>query len=162
MRRISRRIKVTLSVVAAAAVAVNGGIAWAHWGLNGQGSASVASGTVVQLQVSGVPQPDSPLYPGVSADLELTITNPNSFDVRIIQIKPGPGATVVDAAHAAAGCQQSGLSMANPTYSVSLRVPRNSTRKIAVPNGLKMTNASDSACQGATFTVPVTAVGKSV
>jgi len=162
MRRISRRIKVALSVTAATIVAVNGGIAWAYWGLSGQGSASVASGTAIQLQVTGVPQPNSPLYPGVTTGLKLTITNPNSFGVLVFQIKPGAGSTVVDAAHAAAGCVQSGLSLASPTYGVSLQVPANSTRQITLPFGLKMTNASDSACQGATFTVPVTAVGKSI
>jgi hypothetical protein len=147
-------------LVAAAVVVAVGGAAWAKWSASGAGSASAASGRAIQLDVTGLPQPNSVLYPGRTTSLEIIIANPNTFQVDIQQIKPG-GSTIVDAAHAAAGCRQSGVSMVNPTYGVSLRVPGKSSRKIVLPNGLRMTNASDNACQGATFRIPVTAVGRS-
>ncbi len=161
MHRFSRRAKLLGTAVAVITVGAGGGAAWAQWLATGTGSASAKAGTAIELQVSGVPDPDRVLYPGVTTSLEITITNPNSFPVLIFQIRPGTGGTVVDAAHVAGGCRESGLSMVNPTYGVSLQVPGRSSRKIVLPNGLRMTNASDSECQGATFHVPVTAVGRS-
>jgi hypothetical protein len=69
-------------------------------------------------------------------------------------VKPGTGAATVDAPHRAAGCLTSGVSIANPVYSVVWPVARNSTAEYVLPDAVKMTNESDSACQGATFGVP--------
>jgi hypothetical protein len=159
MRNLSRRSKAVLAIAAVTTVAVNGGVAWAYWRISGNGSASVSAGSAIELQVSAVPQPNSPMFPGAKTDIYVTITNPNSFPIRVHAVKPGAGPVTVDATHASAGCVHTGVSVINPTYGVSWRVGRNTSRVFGLPDGIRMTNESDSACQGATFTIPLAVVG---
>jgi|tagenome__1003787_1003787.scaffolds.fasta_scaffold20932000_2 hypothetical protein len=161
MRKIPRRASAILGVSAAVALAVNGGVAWAYWNLSGRGSASAAGGTAVELQVSAVPQPDSPIYPGATTDIYVTVTNPNTFAIRVHAFKPGLGPVMADAAHASAGCVHTGVSIVNRTYGVSWYVAKKTSRVFGLPDGIRMTSDSDSACQGASFTVPIAVIGTS-
>jgi hypothetical protein len=160
MRKVSRRTKAVLAAAGAVAVAVNGGVAWAFWQTSGAATASATAGTVVAVQATGTPMSNAPLYPGVQRNIKVTVKNQNTFAVQVTHVRRSTAPTVVDAAHATAGCVHSGVLLTNDIYSVAWTVGPNATAAFTVPGGLKMTNESDSACQGATFTVPIIVIGQ--
>lgn len=159
MRKLSRRGRAVLAVAILGAVTVNAGAAWAYWQHSGSGTASGAAGSVIALQASGTPVNGALLYPGVRRNLRITVTNSNSFAVRITQIRHAATPTIVDSAHAANGCVNSGVRLTAVLYSVTRVVPRNGTTSFDLANAITMTNESDSACQGASFTVPILVTG---
>ncbi|MFC3991829.1 hypothetical protein [Actinoplanes siamensis] len=157
----SLRARPAIVVAAVAGLAVSGGIAWAQWRLTGSGQATGTAGTVLGLRLSGQPSPQEPLYPGKLTALSVTVHNDNRFPVLVTTIRAGAGAVTADAAHRAAGCVTTGVSFAKPATAVAWPVPSRSSATFRVSNAVKMTNASDSACRGATFTVPLAASGRS-
>jgi hypothetical protein len=160
-RKLDRRSKVILSLAAAAAVLVNAGAAYAYWKLNGAGTGVAVAGTAIELKLQGRSDDSRPLYPGGTTNLTVAVTNQNDFPIRITSVAPGGGAVTADAAHREGGCRSTGVVIAADVLPVSWEVPRNTIGVFTVPDGLKMTNNSDSACQGATFTIPVRATGVS-
>ncbi|MFI5932964.1 hypothetical protein [Actinoplanes sp. NPDC051494] len=161
MRKLDRRGRAILSFAAAAAVLVNAGAAWAYWKLDGSGTGVAVAGRAVELKLQGRSDDSRPLYPGATADLTVTVTNQNDFPVRITTVSPGAGPVVADDEHRDAGCRTTGVVITAETLPVAWEVPRNTIGVFTVAGGLRMTNASDSACQGATFTIPVRANGAS-
>ncbi|MEV4636403.1 hypothetical protein AB0J80_03530 [Actinoplanes sp. NPDC049548] len=161
MRKLDRRGKLILSVAAAAAVIVNAGAAWAYWKLGGAGTGVAVAGSAVELKLQGRSDEATPLYPGGKAALTVTVTNQNDFPVKITSISPGGGKVTADSAHRDAGCLETGVVVSRDVLDVSWEVPKNTIGVFTVPGGLRMTNSSDTACQGATFTIPVTAKGLS-
>lgn len=161
MRKVNRRTKVILTVAAVAAVAVNAGAAWAYWRMTGTGTGVAQAGSVIELSLRGRSDDDKPLFPGGTSDLTVTVTNRNDFPIEITTVSAGAGRTVADEAHRAAGCLNTGVVVAKDVHKVSWQVPRNTIGVFTLPDGIKMTNSSDSACQGATFTIPVQAAGTS-
>ena len=160
-RRLDRRGKVILSVAAAAAVLVNAGAAWAYWTLNGEGTGVAVAGTAVELTLTGKSDDSKPLYPGGTTNLTVTVTNQNDFPIKITSVSPGANAVTADSEHRDAGCRTTGVVVAQDVIAVSWEVPKNTIGVFTVPDGVRMTNASESACQGATFTIPVRANGVS-
>jgi hypothetical protein len=161
MRQLDRRGKLIISVAAAIAVIVNAGAAWAYWSLRGEGQAVAVAGSAVELKLQGRSDDSRPLYPGGTADLTVTVTNQNAFPVKVTSVSPGAGKVTADSDHRDAGCQNTGVLVAQDVVAVSWEVPKNTIGVFTVPDGLRMTNNSDSACQGATFTIPVKATGVS-
>jgi hypothetical protein len=160
-RRLDRRGKVILSVAAAAAVLVNAGAAWAYWMVNGEGTGVAVAGTAVELTLTGKSDDSKPLYPGGTTNLTVTVANQNDFPIKITTVSPGDKDVTADAAHRNAGCRTTGVVVAKDVIAVSWEVPKNTIGVFTVPDGVRMTNSSDSACQGATFTIPVRANGVS-
>jgi hypothetical protein len=160
-RRLDRRGKVILSVAAAAAVLVNAGAAWAYWMVNGEGAGVAVAGTAVELTLTGRSDDSKPLYPGGTTNLTVTVTNQNDFPIKITSVSPGDKDVTADSAHREAGCRTTGVVVAKDVIAVSWEVPKNTIGVFTVPDGVRMTNSSDSACQGATFTIPVRANGVS-
>lgn len=159
--RLDRRGRVILSVAAAAAVLVNAVAAWAYWMLDGEGTGVAVAGTAVELTLTGRSDDSKPLYPGGTTNLTVTVTNQNDFPIKITTVAPGAKAVSADSAHREAGCRTTGVVVAQKVIPVSWEVPKNTIGVFTVPDGVRMTNSSDSACQGATFTIPVTANGVS-
>jgi hypothetical protein len=159
--RLDRRGKLILAAAAAAAVLVNAGAAWAYWSLHGSGDAVAVAGSAVDLKLQGRSDDSRPLYPGGTSNLTVTVTNQNDFPVRITSLSPGPGGVTADPDHRAGGCRTTGVVVADDVIVVSWEVPKNTIGVFTVQDGLKMDNSSDSACQGATFTIPVRATGVS-
>jgi hypothetical protein len=159
MRRgkLDRRGKVILSVAAVAAVLVNAGVAYAYWRLNGAGTSVAVAGTAVELELQGKSDDSTPLYPGGTSDLTVTVANKNDFPIRITSVSPGPGEVTADTGHREAGCRNTGVVVAQDVIPVSWQVPQNTVGVFTVSDGLKMTNSSETTCQGATFTIPVRA-----
>jgi hypothetical protein len=160
MRKLDRRGKAILSVAATAAVIVNAGVAWAYWSLNGTGTGVAVADSAVELKLEARSDDSAPLYPGGSSNLDVTVTNQNDFPIRITTLSLA-GEVTADDDHRDAGCRSTGVSVSSSALIVNWQVPRNTVGAFSVPGGLRMTNDSDSACQGATFTIPVQANGMS-
>ncbi len=82
MRKMTKRSAVVASAVAVAVVGA--GAAWAAWSLTGTGDTTAAAGKAAQLEVKGVST--TPLVPGATSDVTVTVTNPNQFPVLVKSI----------------------------------------------------------------------------
>jgi hypothetical protein len=153
----------SLLVVVAAPI---GGAANAYWSGSGLGAGSGTSGAAVDVTLSpGTPAAD--LYPGGQANVVLTVSNPNANPVRIgslaLDMSQGLGTGfAVDAGHS--GCAVSTLSFpttqtnAGAGWVVPAKVLAvNGTLPITLTNALALGVGAANACQGATYTVYLTA-----
>ena len=105
------------------------------------------------------------LYPGVSGDVTVKISNPNPFPVRVTSVAlDGDNSDITpDAGHAS--CSPTGVSFTDQT-GLTIDVPAksggtNGNVTATLTGAASMSNASVNACQGATFTIPVTMSGAS-
>jgi hypothetical protein len=153
-----------MSLFAAILVLGAGTGAWAYFTGGGAGSGSGDSGTTVPVTLT--PAAAVPgLYPGGSANVRLTVTNPNTAQVRIASLMLDPtqadGGYAVDAGHT--GCGLSTLTYSTRSNGgVGWTVPARSggadgTLAITLAGALAMSTGAANACQGAVFTVYLTA-----
>ena len=161
MRRLDGRTRTILSIAAVAAVIVNAGAVWAYWRLTGSttGTAAGAAGTRIELMLRGSSDYNKPLVPGGTGNLTVTVTNDNTFPIRISSVSRAAGTVIADAEHRDEGCLATGVSVTKASFVVSWNVPKNTIGAFTVRDGLAMSSASHPACAGATFTVPVRAAG---
>lgn len=149
-----RRSPFALGAVVALVLGLGVGSAYAFLTASGlgTGTATVRHATAVTV-LAATGTPSSKLHPGASADLTLTITNPNSFPVKIVSIsQKATPLTVVGGTSCTAG--NSGVTV--PTQSgLSISVTPGTT-SVHVPNGASMSTSSANGCQGASFRIPVT------
>jgi hypothetical protein len=148
-----------LAFVFALALVVASG-AWAYWTTFGSGSGSASSTTAQEVTISAG-SPTSQLYPNGSADLALTISNPNGFEVSVpslaLDTNQGTNGFDVDSTHA--GCDVSSLSFNPQSNSGSgWQVPpkagtTDGSLDLDLDGAVSMTGSAANACQGATFTV---------
>ena len=155
----SRRRWLTLALTVGALVGA--ATAFAAWTAGGSGSATATAASASTLSITG--NSASSLFPTGSSDLALTISNPNPYAVAVSTISSG-GSVTVDAAHA--GCNVSSVSFnAASGTGLSVVVPAASgsagTTTVTLTNAVSMSNAAVNACQGATFTVPLSLTGSS-
>jgi hypothetical protein len=125
----------------------------------GNGPASVATAAAVTIAPA---TPTAGLYPGGSADVALTISNPNPFQVRVgslvLDTSRGNGGFEVDAGHS--GCSAPQLSFpANSGGGTGWYVPANGSIELDLAAAISMGMGADDGCQGATFTVYLEAQG---
>jgi hypothetical protein len=167
------RYAVRAVVVGGVAVAVVGaGIAYAAWSQSASGSGAAKSATVAfTVQTTSTTSGSAItnlLRPGsvagtasgdtVGGDLKITLNNTSGFPVHVTQVV-AIGAVTSDKAGCTAAT--SGVQVgAAGTYTVpvaTLTVAGDSANHdVVIPNALSMTTGSDTTCQGATFTIPVT------
>ena len=136
-----------------ALVLVPSGAAFAYWTGSGIGSASAASGTMATPSVVALVGGDAPtnaLFPGASGDVILRILNPNPYALTLTSISVN-GSVVVSGARGT--CTSSGVSTNFPT-SPTIAVPAGSSL-IHLPGAALMNVGSQSGCQSASFTIPV-------
>ena len=151
--QIARPRWVALAAVALLTLTV--GTAYAYFTATGSGSGSGNTGDMQNVTVSAIVGGDSPssrLYPGgPAADVILRVHNPNTFPVQLFSLT-GNGAITADASHS--GCTTTGVTFTPPS-SPNITIPAGDSL-VHVPGAASMSTASLSACQGATFTIPVT------
>ena len=146
-RRARRRI---IAVVVGIAGALAATAAFAAWTVGGGGTGT-ATATSASALTTSVATTTAALYPGITgSDLYLTVNNPNPFPVAITSVNAN-GAAVADAGHPT--CTTTGVTFT--TTAVTQTVPASGQVSFTVA-GVAMSNASDTGCQGATFTIPVT------
>lgn len=137
-----------------------GAAAFAYWGGAGTGDGTGSSGEVVAVTLSPA-TPAADLYPGSDTDVVLTVSNPNTAEVRLgafaLDTARGTGGFAVDAGHSA--CGVASLSYGTQTnsgagWTVPGRVGAvNGTRSVTLTDALSMGDNAANACQGAQFTV---------
>jgi hypothetical protein len=131
------------------------GVAFAYVTAAGSGSGAAAAGTMQTVTVSafvGGDTPSSKLYPGgPAADVILRVDNPNSFTVQVFSVA-GNGPITADASHS--GCTTTGVTY-TPPANPNITLPTGSSL-VHLTGAATMSAASLSACQGATFSIPVT------
>ncbi len=135
-----------------------GGTAYAYWTTTGAGSGAAAAAAMQTVTVDAFVAGDSNrtrLVPGGSADVILRTSNPNAFAVQLYSVASN-GAVTADSAHS--GCTTTGVSftaLAAP-LTPAVTIPAHSSLLVTLPGAASMSDQSQSACQGATFKVPVT------
>ncbi|WP_052720983.1 hypothetical protein [Actinoplanes rectilineatus] len=160
----SKTTKRSVAVVTAAVVAVGGaGAAFAAWLLQGEGSASAASGQAAELVVTPNTTSTTALVPGGTADVKFEVANPNTFPVAVTDI------TFSDFSSNKAGCGAGDIAFVDaalPAGATDLVVPAktaggNGTKTIEYAGSLRMLpNAADE-CQGAVFSFKVALAARS-
>lgn len=151
--------KKRIVIVAALTVAATAiGVAIAAWTTGGSGSGQAQAGTAQSLTLSAG-TPSTSLYPGASSDVASTINNPNPYPVHVTSI--AFGAVSVDAGHS--GCNLSSVTApgSQTNGGNGWNVAANGTLPVDLANAISMDNTANDSCQGATFTVALTATGAS-
>jgi hypothetical protein len=145
-------------VVAAAAAALtlsSGAVAYYSSAGHGSSSASVASPD--PLSIAARTPTASLLYPGGSAEVDATVSNPNPFAVRINLLVLGSGGIGVDSAHS--GCDTSALHFTSQSHgSAGWEVPAkvgatDGSLDLELDGAISMDLSAANACQGASFTI---------
>ena len=134
------------------------GTAYAYWASTGTGTGAATAGTMQTVTVDALVAGDSngtTLVPGGTADVILRASNPNAFAVTLYSVAAS-GAATADAAHA--GCLTTGVSFTAPAAPLApaVTIPAKSSMLVTLPGAASMSTQSQSACQGATFKIPVT------
>lgn len=144
-----------LAFFAFLALVATGGIAYAAFTGSGSGTGQAHTGnmqTVTVQALVGGDTPSSKLYPGgPAADVVLRVNNPNSYSVKLFAIA-GNGAITADGSHS--GCTTTGVTF-NPPSNPNITLPAGSS-VVHLSGAASMSTASMNACQGATFSIPVT------
>jgi hypothetical protein len=147
-----KRAPLAVGAAGALVIGLGVGAAWGYFASSGAGSGVVSVGAKSVTVEAATGTPSSVLIPGTSADLTLTLDNPNSYPVTIVSItQNGP----VTAVGQSGTCSNTAVSV--PAQS-GLRIPLASGEGVVVhiPNGASMGATSNSGCQGASFHIPVT------
>jgi hypothetical protein len=142
------------AAAAVTAAALAGGTAFAYWSAGGSGAGAAANGTLQTVTIDALvagDTADGTLVPGGSADVVLRVHNPNTASVEIYSVTPN-GTVTADAGHA--GC--TGVTFTAPASPTGITVAADSTQLVHLANAASMSLSSPSACQGATFHIPVT------
>ena len=159
----NRKRLARFAATAVIGLAIAGGAAYAAWTVNGSGSgtASAASAqglTLTAGSASGV------LYPGASADVDTSVANANPFPVHVsslaLDTTQGQNGFAVDAGHS--GCNLGSLSFTTATNGGSgWDISANSSLDVDAASSITMGSGANDSCQGATFTVYLTAAAAS-
>ncbi|MGH2699402.1 MAG: hypothetical protein ACRDJL_09420, partial [Actinomycetota bacterium] len=153
MQKLRRKLSLMGAVLA---LFLLGSVVFAAWLVTGEGQGAAQATTADDLVV----QPGSTtadLFPGSTGDVELSIENPNAFDVEVKTIV-GDGPVT----SGAPGCNTTGVSFADQNNVTGMTIAAGATLNVSLDDAASMNNNSDNACQGATFSVPVAVTAESV
>jgi hypothetical protein len=156
--RFAKKRKKLTGVVALVVAGSAVGVAIAAWTTGGSGSGQAQAGSAAAMTISAG-TPSSNLYPTGSADVAASISNPNSYKVHVSSISLG--SISVDAGHS--GCNTASVSVTSPQNNsgAGWDVAASGSTNVDMANAISMSNAANDSCQGATFTVALTATGAS-
>lgn len=147
-----RRIPLLLGAALALAIGIGSGSAYAFFTSSGSGSGSGTTGTLQAVTVAAATgTPSTPLLPGGTGDVILNVNNPNAYAVTLVSVS-GNGTITADGGHS--GCTTTGVTFNNQS-GLTINIPASTTTAVDLPGAASMSTASLSACQGATFSIPV-------
>ena len=160
-------IRRTALLATGCTLALAGGLvstpAWAYFTAGGSGTGTATAGTLKPLVIlpATTGTLTTPLYPGATGDLILTVTNPNPTPVTLrsvsqgggVSVQAGPGCTNDPNWPATAG--NSGVHMTS-VIGLEIAIGGGSTTTVHLPGAASMSVTSAAACQDATFQIPVT------
>ncbi|GLZ47106.1 hypothetical protein Acsp06_32910 [Actinomycetospora sp. NBRC 106375] len=136
------------------AVLLGAGLASAAWLSSGGGTATSRAGQAqapTTTTVAGSAITANLLYPGSSGDVKVTVNNPNTYPVTVTSVSPNGSPT---AAGGSGTCATTGVTLT--TASPGTAIPANGSTTLTLAGAASMTSASETGCQNATFTIPVT------
>ena len=134
-------------------IGLGSGVAYAYFTSSGSGTGSASIGTLQPVTlVSATVAPSTLLLPGGTGAVTLKVNNQNSFAVTVVSVT-GTGGAIT--AIGDSGCTTTGVTFTNQT-SLNTSIPASATATIDLPGAASMSTASSAACQGATFSIPVT------
>ena len=146
-----------LALGAFVVVVVTAGAAYAYNTATASATRSAHTGTMQTVTVQalvGGDTPSSSLHPGgPAADVILRVNNPNSYSVKLFSIA-GNGTITADGSHP--GCTTTGVTF-SPSSNPNITLVAGSSL-VHLTAAASMSTASLNACQGATFSIPVTMV----
>jgi hypothetical protein len=151
-------------VVAGLVLALLGvAVAVAAWTSSGSGPGAAQAGTAAGVTLAAG-TPSASLVPTASADVATVISNSNSYKVHVSSIaldsSQGTNGFAVDAGHS--GCNLAALSYSTQTNGgAGWDVTAGGNSSLDLSGAISMSNAAVDACQGATFTVYLTATAVS-
>ncbi|GIF70727.1 hypothetical protein [Asanoa siamensis] len=153
MRNMSQRT----AIITLVAVIVTGvaSVAWAAWSVTGSGTATVSAAEVTALQATA--KPTGSLFPGGTAHIEVSVTNPNEFAIEVQSFAPAPE-IVVDPEHAAAGCSSGNVKLKS-AKKLAQRVEADGRQTFVVEDAVEMVYNAPEACQGASFEITLALAG---
>jgi hypothetical protein len=161
MKRFSKKqrlLTAALTILVLSAV----GLVYAAWTTNGTGSGYAKAGSAQDLSTvdvsANVTTLPNKLYPGTDGDVLIKIHNPNPYPVRVTQVAANGAVT---ASGGTGTCTTTGVTLTSP-QTVSIDVAANSdSAETTLTNAAHMSNSSQTGCQSATFTLPVSLTGAS-
>jgi hypothetical protein len=130
-------------------------LAFAAWTADGTGTGSAEAITAQAVTATGA-DASAQLYPGGNGELQVKISNPNQYPVLVTAINNGSSAISADKV----GCNAA-QSVTFTNSSGEWSVAANSDTTVVLAGKVHMSNAANDACQGATFTVPVSVIAAS-
>jgi hypothetical protein len=159
----TRKRLVRIAVTATVGLTIAGAAAYAAWSVNGSGSGSASAATAQNLTLTaGLAA--STLYPGANADVDTNVLNSNPFPVHVTSLAldtaKGQSGFGVDAGHS--GCNLSSLSFTTATNGGNgWDIAANTPADLDASGSVAMDSSANDSCQGATFTVYLTAAAAS-
>jgi hypothetical protein len=146
------RLAIALALVA---VIIAGGVTFGSWAVSSDpGNGYAKAKTALNLTFNDVSATTvAQLYPGGSGDVKVSVNNPNPFAVTISAVT-GSGPITSDKGASCTGAS-TGVTYTNQTGLTQV-VPASGTLAFTLTGAAQMSNASNTACQGAIFTIPVT------
>jgi hypothetical protein len=153
---VSFKKKLTALAVATAVLTV-AGIAGAAWLSEGTGDGTATAGEAVDISADGGAVTTAKLYPNGSGDVQLTISNPNPYNVEVTDITNGTGLILSGVESCDA---ENGVTFTDQLDG-SWIVGAADTLDVTLEGAASMDNESDTSCQGKSFTIPVDLVGAS-
>lgn len=145
-----RKVATATAVVAMAAC----GTALAAWLISstGPGAGAIGSLTAPTIQAGSID--GSACLPGGTCSAYLDVNNPNSTDLTLTGLSAGTGTGTTSKG---TSCPISNISISSSVASgLSIDVP-SGDKQVVVPAVFMLSPSAPTACQGATFTTPVTA-----
>jgi hypothetical protein len=150
----SRKVKLAVTIVVALIVA---GGALAYYTSAGAGSGSASVGSPAELTITAGTPTSGLLYPGSTGEVDATISNPNTFPLRVNSLILDSAGIAADSGHS--GCDTSALHYTTQTNGGSgWNVPgkvgsTDGTLAIQLSGAISMDSSAANECQGSTFTV---------
>lgn len=152
--RITKRTAIIGSAIALAAV--GGGIAFAAWTSAGNGNGTASASSAVDVTISAG-TPSTALYPNVApVNVLVNVGNTNPYAVDLTGLALS-GPITVDAGHSA--CNVSSLHFLASGATIHVLGAGTATDQVA--GTITMDNSATNACQGASFSVPLTGTATS-
>jgi predicted ribosomally synthesized peptide with SipW-like signal peptide len=138
--------------VGALAAGLGGGGAYAYFTSHGTGTGSATAGTLQAVTVQAATiSPSTPLYPGVTGDVVLKVNNPNAFALSLVSVSYG----TITAVGGIGACTTTGITLNTPT-NLPYTINASGTTSVDLAGAATMGSSSQTGCQGATFSIPVT------
>ncbi|TCK20922.1 hypothetical protein [Pseudonocardia endophytica] len=146
--------RVAFGAAVAASLGVGGGVASASWagGGSGDGSATAASlDPPTTAAVPGSAVTTGELYPGATGDAVVTVVNPNPVPMTVTSVA---GSGQPTASGGTGTCDVTGVTL-TPS-DPGLPVAAGGSATLTLPGAAVMSTESETGCQNAVFTIPVT------